>query len=334
MKKIFSFLAFAAFSVSAQTYSLPTLNYSFSDLEPSIDAKTMEIHYSKHHQAYVDNLNKAIGGTKMEKATLNDLMMYASFRPDAVRNNAGGHYNHSLFWKILAPKSQQKPISDELNSAISRELGGMDSLIIKMNQAASSRFGSGWAWLIVGTDKKLKITSTGNQDNPIMDVAKDRGIPILGIDVWEHAYYLKYQNKRGEYLNAIYEVMNWGVVSENYTAALNDPLLSSIEKDNWQELKDFHRVMGGTFHPAEKDDLAPLKKRSGELHAKAILLRNSKAPLSLQKPEIQAALHKLEEECAAIHKATSAKKVKDADLKKRIFQAHDTFHVIQGLCHD
>ncbi len=334
MRKILVAFALFASTVQAQTYTLPTLNYGFSDLEPAIDSKTMEIHYSKHHQAYVDNLNKAISGTRIEKTPLNDLMMYASFRPDAVRNNAGGHYNHTLFWHVLSPKDQQKPISAELEKAINEQLGGMDSLVLKMNQAATSRFGSGWAWLMVGTDKRLKITSTGNQDNPIMDVAKDRGIPIFGIDVWEHAYYLKYQNKRAEYLSNIYSIVNWGVVSENYSSALTDPLLSVIEKDNWQELKDFHRVMGGTFHPAEKDDFAPLKKRSGELHAKAILLKNSVAPKSLQKPEIEAALIKLEQECAAIHKTVQGKKVKDVDLKKRIFQAHDTFHVIQGLCHD
>ena len=151
----------------------------------------MEVHHDKHHQAYVDNLNKAIAGTRMEKTSLDELLMYASFRPDAVRNNAGGHYNHTLFWEILVPKEKQSGIiKAEFDAAVKAQYGSIDSLKKLINSAASSRFGSGWAWLIVTPDKKLMVTSSGNQDNPIMDVAKDRGIPILGIDVWEHAYYL------------------------------------------------------------------------------------------------------------------------------------------------
>jgi superoxide dismutase len=317
-----------------QAYNLPALKYSYSEYEPYIDAQTMEIHHSKHHQAYVNNLNKAIAGTNMEKATLSDLMMYASFRSESVRNNSGGHFNHTLFWEILTPKNKQtKTISSELEDAIKAQFGHLDSLKAKLNQAASSRFGSGWAWLVVTPQKKLIVSNTPNQDNPIMDVVKDRGIPILGIDVWEHAYYLKYQNKRGDYLGAIWNLIDWGVVSEKYASALNNPLLFEIEKDSWPELKEFHRVMSQTFHPSESGNLEPLRKRSGELLAKAILLKNSIRPVPFQKDPIVIALTKLEKQCTEIHKLNS-KKEKDDVLKKKIAEAHDTFHIVQGLCHD
>ena len=191
------FLSLKSFS---QSYSLPALKYAYNAYEPWIDAQTMEIHHAKHHQAYITNLNKALAGTKMEALSMNDLLMYASFRSDIVRNNSGGHFNHSLFWDILAPTASQSVISAELAAAINLQFKSMDSLRIKINQGATTRFGSGWVWLSVTPDKKLMVSSTANQDNPIMDITKERGIPIFCIDVWEHAYYLKYQNKRGDYL--------------------------------------------------------------------------------------------------------------------------------------
>lgn len=318
--------------LQAQTYSLPELKYQYAEYEPNIDALTMQIHHSKHHKAYVDNLNKAIAGTKMETTSLIDLMLYASFRSDAVRNNSGGHYNHTLFWEILAPKEKQTTsINSDFETAVKSQFGSLDSLKKLINQAGTTRFGSGWAWLIVTPDKKLMVTSTGNQDNPIMDVAKDRGIPILGIDVWEHAYYLKYQNKRADYLAGIWNLVDWGIVSEKYKAALTDSLLITIEKDSWPALKDFHKVMSQTFHPAETGDFKPLRARSNEFLAKALLLKNSTPPVSLNKPAIQAAMDKLVKESAEIQKAV-LKNAKDETLKKLITQAHDTFHVIQGLC--
>jgi superoxide dismutase len=329
---LFLLICAQGFILQAQTYSLPELKYQYADYEPNVDALTMQIHHSKHHKAYVDNLNKAIAGTKMETTSLNDLMLYASFRPDAVRNNAGGHYNHTLFWEILAPKEKQTTtINADFETAVKAQFGSLDSLKKLINQAGATRFGSGWAWLIVTPDKKLMVTSTGNQDNPIMDVAKDRGIPILGIDVWEHAYYLKYQNKRADYLAGIWNLVDWGIVAEKYASALKDPLLSVIEKDSWPALKEFHKVMSQTFHPAETGDLKPLRARSSEFLAKALLLKNSTPPVSLNKPAIQAAMEKLVKESAEIHKAVQ-KNAKDEALKKLITKAHDTFHVIQGLC--
>jgi superoxide dismutase len=333
MKNFILFLVLAfGISLQAQTYSLPNLKYQYTDYEPDIDALTMQIHHSKHHKAYIDNLNKAIAGTKMETTSLIDLMLYASFRSEAIRNNAGGHYNHTLFWEILAPKDKQSGIiHSEFDLAVKTQFGSMDSLKKLINQAGTTRFGSGWAWLIVTPDKKLMVTSTGNQDNPIMDVAKDRGIPILGIDVWEHAYYLKYQNKRADYLAGIWNLVDWGIVSDKYKSALSDSLLINIEKDSWPALKDFHKVMSQTFHPSETGDFKPLRTRSNEFLAKALLLKNSIPPVSLNKPAIQVAMDKLVKESTEIQKAVQ-KNAKDETLKKLIVQAHDTFHVIQGLC--
>ena len=229
---IITLLSVFAFSLSAQTYpfELPGMPYSYNALEPVIDAQTMEIHYSKHHAAYVKNLNSAVKGTKLENRSLDDLMLHAGEYGDAVRNNGGGHFNHTLFWNILALNKPFDPNS-EVGKAVISTFGSLDSLNRLLSKAGATRFGSGWAWLYVTTDKKLAVCSTPNQDNPIMDVAGERGIPVLGIDVWEHAYYLKYQNKRGEYLAAILNAINWEVVNKNYLAALNSELLRTIGKE-------------------------------------------------------------------------------------------------------
>lgn len=198
-------------------HTLPPLPYGFDALEPHIDARTMEIHHDKHHQAYVDNLNKALAGTDGENKSLEDLMANISSYPMAVRNNGGGHYNHSLFWTILG--SGGGAPSGKLADAINSTFGSLDALKEKMNTAGATRFGSGWAWLTV-SNGQLTVSSTPNQDNPLMDIAETKGTPILGIDVWEHAYYLKYQNKRPDYLSAIWNVINWDEVGRRYEAAL------------------------------------------------------------------------------------------------------------------
>jgi Fe-Mn family superoxide dismutase len=199
-------------------HTLPALPYAFDALEPHIDAQTMHIHHGKHHQAYVDNLNKALAGTDAENKSLEELMASISKYPVAVRNNGGGHYNHSLFWSVLGPGKGGIPTGD-LGKAIVDAFGSFDALKEKMNTAGATRFGSGWAWLLV-KDGKLEVCSTPNQDNPLMDIAEVKGTPILGIDVWEHAYYLKYQNRRPEYLGAIWNVINWDAVAEKYKTAI------------------------------------------------------------------------------------------------------------------
>ena len=198
-------------------FTLPALPYAPDALEPYIDAMTMQIHHGKHHQAYVDNLNKAIAGTENENKSLDELIKRAGSISPAVRNNGGGHWNHSFFWEILAPHAGGAP-SGEIANAINSAFGSFDEFKTKFAAAGASRFGSGWAWLIV-KDGKLDITSTPNQDNPLMDVAEIKGTPILGVDVWEHAYYLKYQNRRPEYLTQIWNVINWPKVEEHFVKA-------------------------------------------------------------------------------------------------------------------
>lgn len=198
-------------------FTLPSLPYAADALEPHIDKTTMEIHHGKHHQAYVDNLNKAIAGTEHENKTLEELVATAGKISPAVRNNGGGHWNHSFFWKILGPNAGGEP-KGALADAIKSTFGSFEEFKEKLNTAGATRFGSGWAWLIV-KDGKLEVTSTPNQDNPLMDVAEVKGTPVLGVDVWEHAYYLKYQNRRPEYLKAFWNAVNWDEVSKNYEAA-------------------------------------------------------------------------------------------------------------------
>jgi Fe-Mn family superoxide dismutase len=197
-------------------FTVPALPYAYEALEPYIDKETMHFHHDKHHQAYVDNLNKAIAGTENENKSIEELVKNAGSISPAVRNNGGGHWNHSFFWESLAANAGGA--SDrELADAISKEFGSFETFKEKFNAAGAGRFGSGWAWLIK-QDGKLVISSTPNQDNPLMDVAEIKGTPLLGCDVWEHAYYLKYQNRRPEYLNAFWNVVNWKKVTERFKA--------------------------------------------------------------------------------------------------------------------
>lgn len=198
-------------------FTLPALPYAHDALEPHIDKQTMEIHHGKHHQAYVDNLNKAIAGTPHENKSLEELVQAAGTISPAVRNNGGGHWNHSFFWEIIGPNAGGTP-SGKLGEAINSAFGSFDAFKEKFNNAGMTRFGSGWAWLLV-KDGKLEVSSTPNQDNPLMDVAEVKGTPILGVDVWEHAYYLKYQNKRAEYLAAFWNVVDWKKVTERFEKA-------------------------------------------------------------------------------------------------------------------
>jgi Fe-Mn family superoxide dismutase len=197
-------------------FTLPPLPYAYDALEPHIDEKTMQIHHDKHHQAYVDNLNKAIAGGEHENKSLEELISNAGKISPAVRNNGGGHWNHTFFWEILS-KDGGSP-AGTLAEAINSTFGSFDEFKTKLNAAGVGRFGSGWVWLI-SRDGKLEISSTPNQDNPLMDVAEVKGTPVLGVDVWEHAYYLKYQNKRPDYLAAIWNVINWNKVQEHFDKA-------------------------------------------------------------------------------------------------------------------
>lgn len=195
------------------------LPYSYDALEPYIDKMTMEIHHSKHHKAYYDKFMAAIKGTPLEEKSLEDIFTLISKAPAAVRNNGGGFYNHDLFWNIMAANAGGSP-KGVLADAINKDFGSFDKFKELFSDAAANRFGSGWAWLSVKNDKSLCVCSTANQDNPLMDIADCPGIPVMGLDVWEHAYYLKYQNRRPEYISNFWNVVNWKAVSENYLKAL------------------------------------------------------------------------------------------------------------------
>lgn len=199
-------------------FTLPPLPYATTALEPHIDAKTMEIHHGKHHNAYVTNLNAAIAGKPEENLSIEDICKNISKYPAAVRNNGGGHYNHSLFWTVMAPNAGGAP-SGPLADAINTAFGNFEDFKTKFAAAGTTRFGSGWAWLLVSADGSLAISSTPNQDNPLMDVAEVKGTPILGLDVWEHAYYLNYQNRRPDYISAFWSVVNWAEVSKRFAEA-------------------------------------------------------------------------------------------------------------------
>ncbi len=198
-------------------FTLPALPYAYDALEPYIDTLTMQIHHGKHHQAYVTNLNNAVAGTSNEGKSLEELVANAGKISPAVRNNGGGHWNHSFFWETLKVNEGALP-GGALADAITAAFGSFDAFKEKFNAAGTTRFGSGWAWLTVN-DGKLAVSSTPNQDNPLMDVAEVKGTPVLGVDVWEHAYYLKYQNRRPEYLGAFWNVIDWDKVAERFAAA-------------------------------------------------------------------------------------------------------------------
>jgi len=200
-------------------FELPKLSYDFSALEPHIDAKTMEIHHGKHHQAYVGKLNDAIAGTELEGQSIEELMSNVSKHSAAVRNNGGGHFNHTLFWSVMSPNGGGEP-TGKLAEAINKTFGSFEEFKTQFASAAATRFGSGWAWLVVH-DNNLIVTSTPNQDNPTMDIAEVKGTPILGLDVWEHAYYLNYQNRRPDYIGAFWNVVDWNVVGQLFEQATN-----------------------------------------------------------------------------------------------------------------
>lgn len=197
------------------SFKLPDLTYDYNALEPNIDARTMEIHHSKHHGGYTAKLNAAVEGTENEGKSIEELLANVSKLSTAIRNNGGGYYNHNLFWEIMGPDGGGQPKGD-LMEAIQKDFGSFDTFKEQFSNAAATRFGSGWAWLVKQDSGDLVVSSTPNQDNPIMDIAEVKGTPILGLDVWEHAYYLKYQNKRPEYIDAFWNVINWDEVARRY----------------------------------------------------------------------------------------------------------------------
>jgi Fe-Mn family superoxide dismutase len=200
-------------------FTLPNLPYAYTALEPHIDARTMEIHHGKHHAAYVNNLNAAAQGNELETMTIEAIMASISKFPAPVRNNGGGHWNHTFFWESMSEGGHALSAQMNITKAIDRDFGSFDEFKKQFAAAATTRFGSGWAWLCVDGDDKLFICSTPNQDNPLMDIAEKKGTPVLGLDVWEHAYYLHFQNRRPDYITAFFNVVNWDVVTKRYNDA-------------------------------------------------------------------------------------------------------------------
>jgi superoxide dismutase, Fe-Mn family len=201
-------------------FEIPKLQYAYNALEPYVDAQTMEIHHTKHHAAYTNNLNAALLGTENENKKLEELFGTISKLPGAIRNNGGGYYNHCLFWEVMKPNGGGVPTGD-LSDGITKYFGSFDKFKEIFSNAAATRFGSGWAWLLVNDKKELVVSSTPNQDNPLMDVADVKGTPILGLDVWEHAYYLKYQNRRPEYISAFWNVIHWDEIIRRFKLAIH-----------------------------------------------------------------------------------------------------------------
>jgi superoxide dismutase len=323
-----AFIFFMVSSSALAQHTLPKLPYSYSALEPVIDSATMFIHHTKHHAGYINNLNKTIKGTwadTLSIETLNGVIHDII----GARNNAGGHYNHTFFWKILTPEKNTQP-SPRLAAAINAQFGTLDSLKNVVNKAAMDRFGSGWVWVYINDKNKIEVCSTPNQDNPLMKgVSECLGTPILAIDVWEHAYYLNYQNKRAEYLKNIWSIINWKEVSRLY-----EEKVPKGKFDDWPALKDFHKVMSQTFHPSEEGNLEPIKKRSTEMVEKAVALAASTIPAEFNTKEVKAAVAELVSGSKKLDKLVK-KGGKDADITKSLSALHDVFHKIIGLCsHD
>lgn len=201
-------------------FQFPELPYAYDALEPHIDRMTMELHHTKHHRAYFDKFTAALPGTEFEDKSLEEIFKNIAKAPVVIRNNGGGYYNHSLFWEIMKPNGGGNP-TGRISELINEAFGSFEEFKTKFNDAAANRFGSGWAWLVVKSDNTLSVCSSANQDNPLMSVSECQGTPIMGLDVWEHAYYLKYQNRRPEYINAFWNVINWDKVNENYEKALS-----------------------------------------------------------------------------------------------------------------
>ena len=206
---------------NSKIHTLPDLEFEYTALEPHIDSRTLKIHHGKHHQAYVNNFNSAIKGTDLEKMAMEDIFKDISEYPTAVRNHGGGHYNHAMYWKMLSPDGGGQP-SGVFFDQIEKNFGSFDEFREEFSTAAASVFGSGWTWLIVDEDDQLKVTNTPNQDNPFMDIVDERGIPIMVIDIWEHAYYLDYQNRRQEYIEEFWNVINWPEVERRYKGAIEN----------------------------------------------------------------------------------------------------------------
>lgn len=309
-----------------EPFVLPELAYDFAALEPNMDEATMRVHHGKHHAGYVAKLNEAIRGSRFSGRSIRQVMPMLQSGDTAIRNNGGGHFNHSLFWKILTPNKGTK-VSEALGKAIELAFGNMETMKTQLLEAGKTRFGSGWAWLAVDKNGKLFISSTPNQDNPLMYQLVDRpGYPILGIDLWEHAYYLKYKNMRADYLEAVWQILNWEEISKQFGMG-NHPFIL------WHDLDEFHNVMAATFHPMEEGDLNPIRTRSKELASSAKMLLKSNIPARFDTPELRSSLKKLSKDSVALDNLVRQPGSNEA-ITASLTALHEVFHSIIGICMD
>ena len=311
---------------SFSQYTQDPLPYAYDALEPYIDSQTMEIHYSKHHAGYVAKLNKAFEDSANKNTPLQYIFQNISKYSVAVRNNAGGHFNHTLFWSILTPQVDTQP-DDFLMEQIDISFGGMAEMVKQLNAAASTRFGSGWAWLIVTSEGKLAVTSTPNQDNPLMADAEMKGKPILGIDVWEHAYYLKYQNRRGDYLAAIWNVINWDEVSKRNKLVRRD---GKYVFANWSEFNALHDVMKAVYHPSQKGDVGPVKSQIKDLVKLSKAVEKAGPPELFNNENVVAATKKYVEAVNEFNK--KFKRKSDEEIISELETVHTLFHDVMMAC--
>ena len=324
---LFSLIAISLFSAQAQKHTLPK-HLEYQALEPGLDSLSMYIHINSYHKKYVELLNKSLTGTADTGATITQLLIHSSKLSDMARNAAGGHYNHTLFWDILSPTPAAKP-SELLNTEITKSFMGMDSMKVQILQAANKVFGSGWVWVIVTPEKKLKITTTINEENPLMEKHGNvRGMPILGIDLWEHAYYTKYQGNKKEYIQAVFKLLDWELISRKYSVAMESEALKQLNSSaDWAAFSKFHDVMKGLVMNMGKGEMTPIKSNSANLLTLAKALESEPIPAEYATEPVKAAIKNLILACAQVNDVV-VKKGTDAQIKEKFATIRDPHKVI------
>jgi len=312
----FACLLISFSSLQAQKFQLQK-HPEAKELEPTMDSLTVYLHVNSYHKKYIDQLNKAIAGTPDTALNLQEILLNATKRSDVVRNCAGGHYNHALFWDILSTKTGTVP-SDALGLEIKRLFYSQDSLKTLMSIAASKRFGGGWVWLMVTADKRLKITTTADEENPLMDKTNiTRGIPIMGIDLWEHAYFLQYHENRKDYFQAVWKLIDWEAVSKKYAYAVNSNALKELNANDWPAFRKFHEQLKGMTMNLSKGEIQPIKSGSAELLSLAKALETEPIPSAYSTDIVKNAIKVLITACSGVNEAV-VKKATDAVIKEKM----------------
>ncbi len=331
MKRILllSIFCISLLTINAQKHTLPK-HLSYEALEPMLDSLSMYIHINSYHKKYVDQLNKSVIGTADSNANLTQLLIHSSKLSDLTRHSCGGHYNHSLFWDILTTNTSLKP-SDALNAEIVKSFYSVDSMKTLIIQSATRIFGSGWVWVIVTPDKKLQITTTINEENPLMDkFGIIRGMPILCIDLWEHAYFLRYQGNKKEYLQSVLKLLDWDAISKKYSFAKESEALSKIEKSvDWPAFLRFQHTLKGLYMNIEKGEMLPIKAGSANILALAKALDSEPIPTEFATEPIKGAIKNILVACTQLNDVV-VKKGTDAQVKEKFVTIKDPYKIIVG----